>query len=230
MSAALLENPRQFHVLEDDIESFVHVLGWTVMSYFPSPMDRHSRAAWLFLYYDDSSKNATGQAEGGIEKQLHLGWTEYPLAEFTLTEPSPVLELIRNLSSPFRARYGRPPTAKDKETFEHLNALVSKGQLDEVELYNQPVYRYRLDMERLNSPEWFLGTIQDALERPGWLAKDGAGDKLAVSAQGIAGQQQRALPLVKTDSQLLSTSSGPPKENHSGSACTAGQTISLGCP
>ncbi|KAI6001340.1 hypothetical protein EDD15DRAFT_2231272 [Pisolithus albus] len=212
MSAALLGNPGQLHVLEDDIESFAHVLGWTVMSYFPTPMDRYTRAIWLFLYYHeshDNSKNDTGQAVGGIEKQLHLGWTEYPLAEFTLTEPSPVLELIRNLSSPFRARYGRPPTAKDKETFEHLNALVSKGQLDEVELYNQPVYRYRLDMERLNSPEWFLGTTQDALEHPGWLAEDGAGDKLAVSAQGIAGQQQRALPLVKTDSQLLSASSGP---------------------
>ncbi|KAI6029865.1 hypothetical protein PISMIDRAFT_680770 [Pisolithus microcarpus 441] len=211
MSAALLGNPGQLHVLEDDIESFVHVLGWTVMSYLPSPMDRNMRTDWVSLYYDDSSKNDTGQAEGGIEKELHLSWGGYLLTEFTLTEPSPILELIRNLASPYRARY--TPTEKDKETFEHLNTLVSKVQLDEAELYNQPVHRYQLDMERLNSPEWFLGTIQDALERPGWPAEDRAGDKLAVFTKGIVGKgpRQRAARRVKTDSQLLSASSGPLK-------------------
>ncbi|KAI6038246.1 hypothetical protein EDC04DRAFT_2570276, partial [Pisolithus marmoratus] len=36
ISAVLLMKPGQLHVLEDDIESFMHVLGWTVLSYLPS--------------------------------------------------------------------------------------------------------------------------------------------------------------------------------------------------
>ncbi|KAI6001346.1 hypothetical protein EDD15DRAFT_2231343, partial [Pisolithus albus] len=43
MSAALLEKPGHSHLLEDDIESFVHVLGWTVLSCLPSRMDRSKR-------------------------------------------------------------------------------------------------------------------------------------------------------------------------------------------
>ncbi|KAI6005425.1 hypothetical protein EDC04DRAFT_2527025, partial [Pisolithus marmoratus] len=36
ISALLLMKPGQLHALKDDIESFMHVLGWTVLSYLPS--------------------------------------------------------------------------------------------------------------------------------------------------------------------------------------------------
>ncbi|KAI5991778.1 hypothetical protein EDC04DRAFT_2986769, partial [Pisolithus marmoratus] len=36
ISAALLMKPGRLHALKDDIESFIHVLGWTVLSYLPS--------------------------------------------------------------------------------------------------------------------------------------------------------------------------------------------------
>ncbi|KAI6110183.1 hypothetical protein EDD16DRAFT_1898042 [Pisolithus croceorrhizus] len=46
MSAELLKNPGQIHTLQDDIESFVHVLRWTILCYLPGPMDEVSRKEW----------------------------------------------------------------------------------------------------------------------------------------------------------------------------------------
>ncbi|KAI5983279.1 hypothetical protein EDD15DRAFT_1899587 [Pisolithus albus] len=166
MSAALLENPGHSHLLEDDIESFVHVLGWTVMSYLPSPMDRSKRTHIASLLYDHSFKVTTGREEGGLVKTDKFKGGDYPSKYFTLTEPSPILELMRDLASPFRARYEDPPTAANWKTFGVFNTLVLNGQLREEALYDLLVHRYQLGIHRLSSSEWFLGTIQDALKRP----------------------------------------------------------------
>ncbi|KAI5983284.1 hypothetical protein EDD15DRAFT_2533854 [Pisolithus albus] len=207
MSAALLENPGHSHVLEDDIESFVHVLGWTALSYLPSPMDRSKRTHIASLLYDHSFKVTTGREEGGLVKELYLKSGDYPSKYFTLTEPCPILELIRELASPFQARYSKAPTDAEWETFEYIITLVSNGQLREEALYCQTAHRYQLGIHRLSSSEWFLSTIQDALERPGWPAKDGAGAKLTISTEDTARQR------VETDFLLLSACSGPLKKS-----------------
>lgn len=72
---------------------------------------------------------------------------------------------------------------------------------------------YFLGIERLSSSEWFLSTIQDALECPGWPDKDGAGKKLVAITEGTSRQRQRATQRVETDSQLLSASSGSLKRS-----------------
>ncbi|KAI6130666.1 hypothetical protein EDD16DRAFT_1891683 [Pisolithus croceorrhizus] len=150
MSAALLRGSGRLHGFKDSIESFVHVLGWTVLSYLPI--------------------------------------------------------LI--------ARYGEPPTEDEKETLEFPNALVLKGQLDEEVLYTQPAYRYQLGVERLSSSKWFLRTVQNALERPGRPAKDGAGDRLIEIIDGTTRQRQRAARRIKTETQILSAFSGPLKRSN----------------
>ncbi|KAI5981849.1 hypothetical protein EDD15DRAFT_2587286 [Pisolithus albus] len=169
MSAALLGSPGQLHVFEDDIESFVHVLGWTVLSYLPSPMDKDDRAALVSYLYDHSWKTSSGE-KGGLAKEGHFKSGDYPSKYFTLTEPSPILGLIRNLVSPFRARYGGPPPEEHEELYKVLMPL------------------YRLALERLGNSEWFLATIQDTFERPGWPAKDRAGAKLTISTEDTARQ------------------------------------------
>ncbi|KAI5981839.1 hypothetical protein EDD15DRAFT_2559356, partial [Pisolithus albus] len=137
MSAALLENPGHSHVFEDDIESFVHVLGWTVLSYLPSPMDRYERADLVSYLYDHSFRDTTGRERSGCAKELQFKAGDYPPVRFTLTEPSPILELIREVSSPFRARYSKAPTEVEWKTFEVFNyTLVLNGQLDEESLYD----------------------------------------------------------------------------------------------
>ena len=36
MSAHLLQNPSLFHMLKDDLESFLHVLSWVTLCYIPT--------------------------------------------------------------------------------------------------------------------------------------------------------------------------------------------------
>ncbi|KAI5981853.1 hypothetical protein EDD15DRAFT_2523129 [Pisolithus albus] len=197
----------RWHVFEDDIESFVHVLGWTVLSCLPSPMDRYERADLVSYLYDHSFRDTTGRERGGRAKEVQFQAGDYPSKYFTLTEPSPILELIRDLASPFRARYEDPPTEAELETFEYIITLVSNGQLREEALYCQTAHRYQLGIRRLSSSEWFLGTIQDALKRPCWPAKDGGGAKLTICTEDTARQG------VGTDFLLISASSGPLKRS-----------------
>ncbi|KAI5984862.1 hypothetical protein EDD15DRAFT_2374764 [Pisolithus albus] len=211
ISAALLTREGHSHELADDIESFVHVLGWTVLSYLPSPMDIIKRTAMVSLLYDHSFKVTTGQEEGGLAKEEMLRSGNYPPERFTLTEPSPILELIRELASPFQARYGKAPTEADLEAFKLINTVVANGQLPKEVLYNQRAHQYELRMSRLSSSKWFLGTIQDALQRPDWPAKDGAGRRLTISAEGTARQKQLAEQRVQAEAILVSASSGPLK-------------------
>ncbi|KAI5983285.1 hypothetical protein EDD15DRAFT_2556972, partial [Pisolithus albus] len=173
MSAALLEKPGHPHALEDDIESFVHVLGWTVLSYLPSPMDKDDRAALVSYLYDHSWKTSSGE-KGGLVKALYLKSGNYPPHDFMLPEPSQIPEPIREVASPFQARYSKAPTEAQVKRFQRFKALVSNGQLDEESLNDQLVHQYQLGIHRLSSSEWFLSTIQDAFERPGWPAEDRA--------------------------------------------------------
>ncbi|KAI5984868.1 hypothetical protein EDD15DRAFT_1699378 [Pisolithus albus] len=173
-------------------------------------MDKDDRTDLVSYLYDHSWKTSSAQI-GGLAKEDKLISGNYPSREFTLTEPSPILELIRDLASPFRARYEDPPTEAERGIFEVFNTLVLNGQLREEALYSLPVHRYQLGMHRLSSSEWFLGTIKDALERLGWPAKDGAGPRLTISAEGTARQKQRAEQRVPAESVLVSASSGPLK-------------------
>ncbi|KAI6163461.1 hypothetical protein EDD17DRAFT_1507184 [Pisolithus thermaeus] len=129
MSAELLKNSGQIHTLQDDIESFVHVLGWTILCYLPGPMDEVSRREWVWLLYDCSRRNERGQEIGGERKTMSLQLDHYLPREFKLWEHSPILELIQTLASPFRIRYCNPPTEGDKRLYDFVRAEFSDGLL-----------------------------------------------------------------------------------------------------
>lgn len=153
ISAALLKDPGQTHHLVDDIESFVHVLGWIVMCYVPNTMDRNICKDLVSLLYDHGFKLSTGREVGGLCKATYLASRNYPPAEFKLKTHSPILALIRTLASPFYARYGIPSTEEEKQTFERIKAGVSEGLVDE-ELPSTPsVHRYLCAEERMKSSE-----------------------------------------------------------------------------
>ncbi|KAI6108522.1 hypothetical protein EV401DRAFT_1891817 [Pisolithus croceorrhizus] len=154
ISAALLRNPRGEHQLIDDIESFVHVLGWTALCSLPSPVDMNCRTRVVSLLYDHSFKIITGHEAGGITKKNKFILGEYPLKNlFTFTEHSASLELVWTLASPFHARYSGPPTEEDMQAFESFNAFALEGQFDKKLLDTLPVYRYNLGVERLSNSE-----------------------------------------------------------------------------
>ncbi|KAI5981856.1 hypothetical protein EDD15DRAFT_2203603 [Pisolithus albus] len=166
MSAALLRSPGRMHELKDDIESSCMSLdGLRCLT---------SRVRWVKM-----NNAALGRQEGGSYKAFQLTWGAYPGEGFKLTEHRPMLELIRDLAWPFRARYGKPPTEEHQKRFEFL------------------MPQYRLSVEQLSSPEWFLRTFEEALESPGWPAKDGAGDSRIAFIDGPARQRQPPAPRIK---------------------------------
>ncbi|KAI6009300.1 hypothetical protein EDC04DRAFT_2906585 [Pisolithus marmoratus] len=209
VSAALLANPGQTHTLQDDIESFLHVLVWTILSYLPSPVDENCRKSWVLLLYDYTFKTTTGQEVGGTTKADKLALGDYPPKAFNPMEYSPIIELIRTLASPFRARYGEPPTDGEKEVYEYVNAGVREDKVNMASLVTHPVYGYQLGMDRLKNSEWFLNTIDDALKRPDWPNSDGAAYKFLATTKGTLRQKKRGTQRVETDAQLLSVSSHP---------------------
>lgn len=210
ISAELLQDPGQTHHLVDDIESFVHVLGWIVMCYVPNTMDRYICKELVSLLYDHSFKLSTGREVGGLCKATYLASRNYPPPEFKLKTHSPILALIRTLASPFYARYGIPSTEEEKQAFERIKAGVSEGLVDE-ELPSTPsVHRYLCAEKRLKSSEWFLKTIEDALARPDW-PKEGRGDSALLSDAEGASKQQLAEKFTETQAQLVSVPSHPLK-------------------
>ncbi|KIK24581.1 hypothetical protein PISMIDRAFT_10196 [Pisolithus microcarpus 441] len=151
--------------------------------------------------------------QGDVQRKLNSYQAIIPLTSSRSRNLPPILKLIRKLASPFQARYGKAPTEAECGIFEDVDALVLNGQLREEALYSLPVHRYQLGIHRLSNSEWFLGTIKDALERPGWPAKDGVGPRLTTSTEGTARQMQRAERRVQAESVLVSASFGPLKRS-----------------
>ncbi|KAI6161826.1 hypothetical protein EDD17DRAFT_1896753 [Pisolithus thermaeus] len=164
-SSAIERHGRTVHTLQDDIESFVHVLGWTILCYLPGLMDEVSRREWVRLMYDCSRRNERGQEIGGERKSMNLQLDHYLPREFKLWERSPILELIQTLASPFRVRYCNPPTEADKRLYDFVRVEFSNGLLTEEMLNADSMHKYTLCVEQLKNSQWFLSILQDALER-----------------------------------------------------------------
>ncbi|KAI6119129.1 hypothetical protein EDD16DRAFT_1519533 [Pisolithus croceorrhizus] len=174
---------RLLHALEDGIESFVHVLGWTILCHLPGPMDGNCRRGWVSLLYDHGWKDSFGREEGGHSKA------------YAVRTPGafPDSGAIQALASPFQACYGKAPTASQIDKYQCLKEKFDDGLCDLDDVEDHPAHMYFLGMERPSNSEWFLSTIQDELERPGWRDKDGASKKLVAITEGTSRQKQRAI-------------------------------------
>ncbi|KAF9231555.1 hypothetical protein BU15DRAFT_21959, partial [Melanogaster broomeanus] len=167
MSAALLRKPGKHHVLGDDIESFLHVLGWATIKYVPTT-DAYSgeeRAIDLCLLFDTIDFHLRGAAIGGKAKALELGGGGYPPATFELKHPSPLFRLLRDLSSPFKSRYMlEPPTDEER-------ALVEGGDGSpdtKIKRLFVKMSQYDEDMALLETSNWLIETLEQALQKEGW--------------------------------------------------------------
>lgn len=210
VSAALLKNPGRPHELSDDLESFVHVLGWTVLTYLASEMDGAVRKELVSLLYDRSTKTETGQEQGGHIKANYLLSGDYPPQAFKPAVHSPIFTLIRTLASPFQALYRQPSTEEEEKTSERTN--VQKGRVEENAVNLQHADQYNLGMERLQSSDWFLKTIEDALGYPDWPHEDkAAGVKLLTDTEGTPQQRQLAKKRLEDQARQVAASKHPLK-------------------
>ena len=78
MSANLLQNPSKVHTFTDDLESFLHVLGWMTLHYVPAcdsyrPLDRGIDLSMFDEHYGTGHND-----EGGHGKCSALCANSYP--------------------------------------------------------------------------------------------------------------------------------------------------------
>ncbi|KIJ04883.1 hypothetical protein PAXINDRAFT_103981 [Paxillus involutus ATCC 200175] len=202
MSAVLLRNPGMKHTLQDDIESFLHVLVWASIKYVPAT-DAYStadRGDDLRRLFDVIDYVEDGAAIGGKTKSAAFAAGIYPPTNFKPKRPSPLLGLLETFSSPFKSRYiAKPPTEEER------TLVKGETQWDNQEwrrLYDG-VSLYDEHMTVLKTSEWFIKTLEKALQLESWPSDDKAQKGLDTQTGGLYTDAQRS----RKSGQLLTSQS-----------------------
>ena len=178
MSANLLQHPGKMHTLTDDLESFLHVLGWTTLRYLPAMESYEAEDRTDDLEKFDEQSIRKGRSDrGGLLKSYALGLGQYPSINYQPIRKTPLSDLLVELSLPFKSFYSmRPPTAEERKKVD-----VPLDRLDE-ELYflRGTISRYDKDMKRLQSSTWYIDTMSTSLDEEGWPSDDEADEKLPI--------------------------------------------------
>ena len=199
MSANLLQDPGKLNTLTDDLESFLHVLGWMTLRYVPAidSYEAEDRGDDMVMF-DQHSVRKGHFDRGGHLKSYVLGAGKYPSRIFRPRCETPLLKLLKELSKPFKSLYGDPPTDEDRE-----RVNVPKSQYDEdLEGLSQDIRRYDRDIEQLQSSSWFINQIQQAFNRQDWPVDDKAGENLSIAISGGTRRQ-----VQNRNNQLRNTNS-----------------------
>ena len=162
MSAHLLQNPGEFHMLKDDLESFLHVLRWTTLCYVPA-IDSYTafdRAEDLQAF-NEHVVQEEGVDRGGRRKRDSLGARTYPSQTFQPRDHTPIFSLIRTLRNSFRSLYVEPPTVEDRVK---INDPETEDD-DTIKDLSVEISRYDRETAQLRSPAFFISQVQAALDK-----------------------------------------------------------------
>ena len=211
MSANLLMHSGKIHALTDDLESFLHVLGWTTLRFLPaiSTYDGHDRAGDM-QPFDEHYKPHGGSDKGGRQKLYLLCSSCYPSAVFRPQDSTPLFNLLRELSKPFMSFYAEdPPTAEDRR---RVDASLDSSDI-QVAIHRARILQHDEDMKCLDSSTWFIKTMKKVSDREGWPKADKANPRLPihyggtkVQDQNKAEQRQRTQDLWEDSKGLRSSS------------------------
>ena len=211
MSANLLQHPGKVHTLTDDVESFLHVLGWTTLRYVPASDAYlpHNRGIDMDTF-DQHYKPHAYSDQGGHLKSYVLGAGKYPSSTYQPRSETPLLKLMQELSRPFKSFYGNPPTVEDREKVD-----VPKSQYDEdLEDLSRDIRRYDRDIEQLQSSSWFINQIQKAINRQDWPVDDKADENLLIDFSGGTRRQvQNRNNQLRNTNSLWESSKGVPRSS-----------------
>ncbi|KIJ59178.1 hypothetical protein HYDPIDRAFT_118768 [Hydnomerulius pinastri MD-312] len=209
MSAALLQNTHKDHELQDDLESFLHVLNWAMVRYVPSDLTPDTRRNYLLDMFG-MARPQDGTVVGGRVKLSALRGEVYA-PRCRLTKPSRLLALIVALSKPFAARYANVPSPFDAqdtsvpgdEWDRHVEDLLA--QRDEKRL------------QYLKTSHWFISVMTQTIgEKTGWPTDDKADGKLLPTSDGFSTSRQQAVNASRMESQEIGqTSSKYPSSSYS---------------
>ena len=197
MSANLLRHAGRIHGLEDDLESILHVLGWSTLRYVPGDDcydgdDRHEDMS----IFDEHSTGRGRVSRGGRSKSWILRAGVYPSETFKARQPTPLCGLLRTLSSSFKSLYAsNPPNEAIRENYEKLK----QANPDNESAYlNHIVHIYDQDKEHLKSSLWSITTIEDTLGKETWPTDDKADRSLLISSSFSTDVQEAQMQNVSS--------------------------------
>ena len=196
MSANLLQNPDKMHTLTDDLESFLHVLGWMTLRYVPSSDSYDAQARGEDMTMFDQHSVREGQLDrGGRDKSNALGAGKYPSRTFQPRCETPLTKLLRKLNQPFKALYGDPPTDEDRNSVQ-IPPDRSDRELwgtinEELRGIFHNIQQYDRNVQCLSSATWFIDEIQKALDKNDWPTDDGADDNLPIASSNQTSHQMQ---------------------------------------
>ncbi|KAF8546653.1 hypothetical protein OG21DRAFT_1501900 [Imleria badia] len=200
MSANLLQHPGKIHTLTDDLESFLHVLGWMTLRYVPA-IDSYTatRRGKDLDKFDEHYEEDGRSAEGGDAKCDALRGSSYPSPSFRPRCDTPLYVLLTELSRPFKSLYAvHPPTVEQRKS---VHVLPDRSDRELYRLWDG-IDQYDQDIQHLQSPTWFINEIKKALDKEGWPTNDEADVNLPISS----GKQTDRQMQIRT-SQLQFTQS-----------------------
>jgi hypothetical protein len=185
MSAILLQAEKGEniqHTLQDDMESFAHVLGWLSLRYMSHGLSGQKLADMLVDIFDHVVLDAGGRARGGGLKQNALVNGRIPSAIQNKCSPG-FHKLLVELTEVLAVRYERQPTAE--ELFDHRNNAellrasdpsIMQGVALKL-LKDSMTAKYLRKEECIRNSDWMLKLFRDAVstsDRTLWPLRDGA--------------------------------------------------------
>ena len=123
MSANLLQHPGKMHTLTDDLESFLHVLGWMMLYLVPALGTYTPAQHGADLEVFDEHRHIDGFDRGGGGKTLLFLLQQFPSELLIPDRPTPLFNLAQSLSSPFESLYAPQPSPDTHHEIVHVYDL-----------------------------------------------------------------------------------------------------------
>ena len=181
MSANLLQNPGKIHMFTDDLESFLHILGWMTLRYVPASDAYDAQDCRKDMtMFDELSVHQGRFNSGGDSKSNVLGAGSYPSRKFRPRKLTPIFKLIRELRKPFKSLYGEPPTDEDRMK---INVPLNPSDIKLFRLC-VAINQYDEDIKQLQSSSFFIDEMQKALDTNDWPTDDKADTNLPIALSG----------------------------------------------
>lgn len=166
MSARLLlakRNEMIQHTLQDDMESFVHVLGWVTLRFIPNALSPSELLETIRDIFDYVLVVEDNRAQGGGHKVSALLENKIPF----LVPPriAKFRELLGELTETCSVRY--MPEPSPKEIASHNQSLQTAQAVNDDNLLqylsNVPVAVYMRRKSRFRDSKWMLGRLRAAV-------------------------------------------------------------------
>jgi len=169
----LLINKGAKHTLQDDLESFLHVLSWVALRYMPHGYDADELDDIMKACFDHAYEGLDGSVKGGRNKKEHIISGAIPRSGFHNPE---ITTLLRTLNRIFAARY------QDPSSLEGL----------EEDLYEPTLRAYQKALEALANSDWMLSTFRNAVEDRTVWPKDDESKPNPILAKPVRGRKRKS--------------------------------------